>query len=64
MMKNKGIHLQYHYIPIYKFQIFKDKKDAINSEFYFKQAISLPIYFDLKKNQQKIIIKNIKDYLN
>jgi dTDP-4-amino-4,6-dideoxygalactose transaminase len=63
-MKNKGIHLQYHYIPIYKFQIFKDKKDAINSEFYFKQAISLPIYFDLKKNQQKIIIKNIKDYLN
>ena len=24
-MKNKNIFLQYHYIPIYKFKIFKDK---------------------------------------
>ena len=63
-MKKKGIHLQYHYIPIYKFQIFKDKKDAINSEFYFKNAISLPIYYGLIKSQQKFIIKNIKNYLN
>ena len=63
-MKNKGIHLQYHYIPIYKFQIFKDKKDAINSESYFKHAVSLPIYFNLKKSHQKFIIKNIKNYLN
>ena len=63
-MKKKGISVQYHYIPIYKFKIFTDKKDAINSEFYFKNAISLPIYYSLTKTQQKFIIKNIKNYLN
>ena len=61
-MLKKKIFLQYHYIPIYKFKIFKGKYLSKNSEVYFNTAISLPIYFGLKKQQQKYIIKNIKNY--
>lgn len=63
-MLKKKIFLQYHYIPIYKFKIFKGKYLSKNSEVYFNTAISLPIYFGLKRQQQKYIIKNIKNYFN
>ena len=49
-MKSKKIYLQYHYIPIYKFKVFKDKFIGKNSEKFFNDTLSLPIYFDLKKN--------------
>ncbi len=63
-MKKKGIFIQHHYIPIYKFKIFNGKKFSINSEIYFNKTISLPIYYSLKKNELKFIVKNIKKYLN
>ena len=39
-MKKKNIYLQYHYIPIYKFKIFKDKYIK-KSNIYYSSAISL-----------------------
>ena len=47
-MKSKGIFVQYHYIPIYKFKIFKDKYFGNNSEIYYNTSLSIPIYFGLK----------------
>ena len=61
MLKNKII-LQYHYIPIYKFKIFKDKYIGKNAELFYKTAVSLPIYFDLKKKDQRNIIKKINNF--
>jgi dTDP-4-amino-4,6-dideoxygalactose transaminase len=61
MLKNK-ILLQYHYIPVYKFKIFKGKYINKNSEIYYKSAISLPIYYGLKYNDQVYITKKIKEF--
>ena len=63
-MLKKKIILQYHYIPIYKFKIFKGKYLSKNSKEYFNTAISLPIYFGLSKKQQQHIIKSIKIILS
>ncbi len=63
--KQKKIYLQYHYIPIYKFSCFRDKKPDLckNSDEYYKNAISLPIHFDLSYNQQKFVIKVLKQFI-
>ena len=54
---------QQHYIPIYKFTVFKDKSEKYHgSEEYFKNVVSLPIFVDLDKNRQEKIIKIIKNY--
>ena len=61
--KNK-IFFQYHYIPIYKFKIFNSKKTKYqNSEKYYKNTLSLPIYYNLNFEIQKKIIKKIKTFL-
>ena len=59
-LKNK-IRLQQHYIPIYKFKIYKNLKigNFKGAEKYFKNTISFPIYFDLTQQKQKKIINLI-----
>lgn len=62
MLKMK-IMCQFHYIPIYKFSVFKKKnnfkkKDFENSEKYYKTAVSLPIHYRLK-NKDLVYIANI-----
>jgi len=63
--KKKKIVCQYHYIPIYKFSIFKKNKSFKNykAETFFKNAISIPIYYNLKYRQQLFIIKTIESFL-
>ena len=51
---NKKILLQYHYIPIYKFKIFKDKYYGANANKFYNTTISLPIYYSLKKKNTTI----------
>ena len=62
-MLKKKIILQYHYIPIYRFKIFKDKAIRKYSEIYYKKTISLPIYYSLTYKEQKYIIDKIKSFL-
>lgn len=59
-MLSKKIFLQYHYIPVYKFKIFKKNIKLKNAENYYKSFVSLPIYYDLTFKDQKKIIKFIK----
>lgn len=61
MLKNK-IFLQNHYIPIYEFKIFNDKKVFKNSKYYHQSTISLPIYFELSFKKQMYVIKKLKDF--
>jgi len=62
-LNDHNIMAQYHYIPIYKFKIYKEKKSQLSgSEKYFKNSISIPIFVSLNDTDQKKIIKVIKSY--
>ena len=64
LMKNK-ILAQQHYIPIYKFKVYKGSINSfVGSEKFFKNSVSLPIYVNLDKTKQNIIIKTIKKYIS
>jgi len=64
-LKKKNIYCQFHYIPIYKFKLFKEKIN-LNSFFgsnkYFKNNISLPIFYNLEPFLQKKIINKINTF--
>lgn len=62
-MLQKNIILQYHYIPIYKFKIFNDKFISQNAEIYYKSSVSLPIYYGLKLEDQKKVIRHINKFI-
>ncbi len=63
-MKNKGIYLQQHYIPIYRLIGYKiPKKNFPNSEKYFEQSVSLPIHFDISVKDINKVIKEIKNFI-
>ncbi len=67
-LNNNGIITQYHYIPIYRFEISKkNNKHKISNfkgaEKYYKKSLSLPIYYELKFLQQKKIINKILMFL-
>jgi dTDP-4-amino-4,6-dideoxygalactose transaminase len=62
-LNNKNIICQFHYIPIYKFSLYKDKKINLNgSEEYYASTISIPIYHTLNTQKQNIVIKTIKNF--
>jgi dTDP-4-amino-4,6-dideoxygalactose transaminase len=66
-LKNNNILSQYHYIPIYKFKLFKKKinlKFYKGAEFYYKNTISLPIFYNLNTSSQKKVVDRINFFLN
>ena len=68
-LAEKGIGTQVLYIPVFYQPYFKKKynykhKNYSNSVYYYEKAISIPIFFDLKKNELKFISKSIKEILN
>lgn len=62
-LKKNGINTNLHYIPIYRHSFYKkyriSKKKYKNAEIYYQEAMTLPLYFDLKKNDQMKIIRII-----
>jgi dTDP-4-amino-4,6-dideoxygalactose transaminase len=59
-LKKNNIFFQYHYIPIYKFKLFNKKinlKFYKGAETYYKNTVSLPIFYNLKPAKQRLIIK-------
>ena len=62
-MKKRNIMIQYHYIPIYKFKIFKNKKNNFKgAEYYYQNSLSIPIYYKLKNKDQKKVVLLIKNF--
>ena len=62
-LKENGIGVNIHYIPIYR-QPFYKKFNFVyssfkNSEQYYSEAISIPIYPGLKKKEQKFVLDTI-----
>ena len=69
LCKNKKIKLQVHYIPIYKHPYYLrnlkyNLRDFKNCENFYSSVVSLPIYYDLKKNDIMYVIKTIKKIIN
>jgi dTDP-4-amino-4,6-dideoxygalactose transaminase len=66
-LKKNNIFCQYHYIPIYKFKLFNKKIDLKfykGTEFYYKNTISLPVFYDFNIGSQIRIINKIKFFLH
>ena len=65
-LNKKNIFPQFHYKPIFNFSFFqkKEKNSFRGSLNYFSKTISLPVYFDLTKKDQNIVIKSIIDFVN
>ena len=67
-LHSKGVLVQIHYIPIHKFPYYKKigyaDADLKNSENYYKNCISLPMYPTLTHEEQSRVIKLIIDFLN
>jgi len=64
-LKKKKIYCQFHYIPIYKFKLFKEKINLnffFGSNKYFKNNISLPIFYNLELFLKKKIINRINEF--
>ena len=65
-LKKEKIYFQFHYIPIYKFKIF-DKKINLGfykgSESYYRNTLSLPIFYNLSINSAKQVVKKMLSIL-
>ncbi len=67
LYKKYKIRLQTHYIPIYNHPYYKKHyktKKLLNTEFFYKNVVSLPIFYQIKRNDVKYIVNSIKSELN
>ncbi len=67
-LHNNGIGSQVLYIPVFLQPYYKKKYNYNPKKFpismkYYEQALSIPIFYDLKKKEQLKIIKKIKNIL-
>ena len=63
----RGIQTSIHYKPLHKFTIFKNAKsfDKLkNSNILYDQILSLPLYTDISKKEQKIVIRELENIKN
>jgi dTDP-4-amino-4,6-dideoxygalactose transaminase len=66
-LRNEGIFVNVHYIPIYRQPYYSKDfnfKDFPNSEIYYSEAISLPIYPGLKDEEIEFVNKTINQPSN
>ena len=63
-LKSKGIITQVHYIPITNHPLFKkflkNSYKLTNANSYYEEALSLPLYYSLKQNEQEKVINELK----
>ncbi|HON56099.1 MAG TPA: UDP-4-amino-4,6-dideoxy-N-acetyl-beta-L-altrosamine transaminase [bacterium] len=66
-LKKNNILCQIHYIPIYRQPYYQSKyhfkpSDFPNAEKYFEQCLSIPCYYDLKKEELNFAIEKLKEF--
>jgi dTDP-4-amino-4,6-dideoxygalactose transaminase len=66
-LRNYGILVNLHYIPIYSHPYYEsigyDKSDFPESEAYYSEAISIPMYATLTESEQQFVVDSIKKLL-
>ena len=68
-MKSKNINLQVHYVPVHLHPYYRKMYNYKVGDFpiaekFYKNEVSLPIYFSLKDRQVYNIINLIKKFCN
>jgi dTDP-4-amino-4,6-dideoxygalactose transaminase len=66
--KEKGIGTQVHYIPVYRHPFFRKKCGDISAYFpqtetYYAQALTLPLYYDLSLDSVEFVVKTLEEIL-
>ena len=63
-LKKNGILTNVHYLPIFMHPFYYNKKHLKNKNSldYYDEALSIPLYVDLKKKDQNKVIKTIWDF--
>lgn len=66
-LRAAGIGVNVHYIPVYQHPYYRTHGYAEvtcpNAEEYYKECISLPMYPDLKEEEQEYVIKKVLEYV-
>jgi len=66
-LRAAGIGVNVHYIPVYQHPYYRShgyaQVDCPNAEEYYKECISLPMYPDLKEEEQEYVIKKVLEYV-
>ena len=66
-LKAKGIGSQLHYIPVPDHPYYKrlgyNSSDYPNAKLYYKQALTIPLFYKLTRKQQNYIIRVIKEII-
>jgi UDP-4-amino-4,6-dideoxy-N-acetyl-beta-L-altrosamine transaminase len=64
-LRNAGVHVNLHYIPVHTqpfyMQLGFREGDFPESERYYKESISLPMYYGLTKKEQDFVIETLKE---
>ena len=58
-LKENGIETQVHYVPLYKFQLYKNQMGDIHlpgAEAYYQGCLSIPIYPNLTQEDQDYVL--------
>jgi UDP-4-amino-4,6-dideoxy-N-acetyl-beta-L-altrosamine transaminase len=67
-LKTRNIFAQVHYIPIYQMPYYKrngyENVHCINSEEYYSECLSLPMYPTLSDDEQSLVIETILKHKN
>ena len=67
-MRSKGIGVNVHYIPVHTHPFYKKKGfkegDFPNSEKFYQNAISLPIFPSIDKKQLKMVVLSLEEILS
>lgn len=67
-LMDKGIGTQVHYIPVYRMPFFSDTQSGLEAFFpeteaYYSQALSLPLYYDLSVEDVDRVVRTLKEIL-
>ena len=66
-LRAAGIGVNVHYIPVYQHPYYRSHGYAQvvcpNAEEYYKECISLPMYPDLKEEEQEYVLKKVLEYV-
>ena len=66
-MKKRGIALNLHYIPVHRQPYYEKlgfhRGDFIQSEKYYEEAFTLPLFYELTDEQQNYIVESLQNVL-
>jgi UDP-4-amino-4,6-dideoxy-N-acetyl-beta-L-altrosamine transaminase len=66
-LREKGIITQVHYIPVPSHPYYRtlgfNPEDYINSQEYYAEALSIPLYYDLSDQEQEYVIDSLRSLL-